>query len=262
MNIHLLVLSILEGVTEFLPISSTAHLIIASKLSSIDLTDAYIKFYLLFIQLGALTAGVFVFAKKVLSDKNLFINICISFVPSAVIGFVFYKLFKKLLEGNMFILALALILGGLIFIYLEKVFMRRGGVVDISQFGKTEISKTDAFVVGLAQAVAIIPGVSRSGATIVAGILRGIKKDTIIEYTFILALPTLGAAVLYDAYKSRAMLESIDSYGALFLGAGVSFIVAYGTLYVLKKYLSRISLTFFGWYRIALALCVGIFFLL
>lgn len=262
MDIHLLALSILEGVTEFLPISSTAHLIVAAKLSLVDLTDAYVKFYLLFIQLGALTAGVFVFTKKILSDKNLFLNICISFIPSVMVGFVFYKLFKKLLEGNMLVLVLALALGGLIFIYLEKVFMRKGGVVDIGQFSRDEMSKMDALVVGLAQAVAIIPGVSRSGATIIAGILRGIKKDTIIEYTFILALPTLGAAVFYDAYKSRVMLESINSYGELFLGAGISFVVAGVTLLILKKYLSKISLVFFGWYRIMLAVFVCAFFLL
>lgn len=260
MDIHLILISALEGLTEFLPISSTAHLIIASKFFSVDLTDAYIKFFLLFIQLGALGAGMFIFAKKIFTDKKLFVNICISFIPSAVVGFVFYKLFKKLLEGNMLILALALALGGVIFIYLEKVFMRKGGTISPSYFGKTEMSKMDAFVVGLAQAVAIIPGVSRSGATIVAGILRGIKKDVIIEYTFILALPTLGAAVLYDAYKSRAMLASINSYADLFLGFIIAFVVAGITLFLLKKYLSKISLTFFGWYRIILACIVLVYF--
>lgn len=161
----------------------------------------------------------------------------------------------------MLLLATMLALGGLVFIYLEKVFMKRGGVSDVGEFGKSEISKTDAFIVGLAQAVAIIPGVSRSGATIIAGILRGIKKETIIEYTFILALPTLGAAVLYDAYKSRALLENIASYQELLFGFVISFIVATITLYLLKKYLSRLSLVFFGWYRILLAVCVVIFFL-
>lgn len=262
MDIHLLWLSVLEGLTEFLPISSTGHLIIASKFFALDLTDAYIKFFLLFIQLGALGAGIFIFAKRIFSDKTLFINICISFVPSAAVGFLMYKLFKELLEGKMLLLALVLIVGGLIFIYLEKVFMRKGGVVDIKDFGKKDISKTDAFVVGLAQAVAIIPGVSRSGATIIAGILRGIKKEVIFEYTFILALPTLGAAVLYDAYKSREMLSSVSSYGDLIMGFLVAFVVAGATLYILKKYLSRLSLTFFGWYRIVLGVFVITFFTL
>lgn len=260
MDIHLIAISVLEGLTEFLPISSTAHLIVASKLFSIDLTDAYIKFYLLFIQLGALGAGMFIFAKRIFTDKKLFVNICVSFVPSAVVGFVFYKLFKKLLEGDMLILACALGIGGIIFIYLEKVFMRKGGVKDPHEFGKSEMTKMDAFIVGTAQAVAIIPGVSRSGATIVAGVLRGIKKDIIIEYTFILALPTLGAAVLYDAYKSRAMLSSVSAYGDLLIGFAIAFVVAGTTLFFLKKYLSRISLTFFGWYRIILALGVLAFF--
>ncbi|MFA5997633.1 MAG: undecaprenyl-diphosphate phosphatase [Candidatus Paceibacterota bacterium] len=262
MDLHLFAISVLEGLTEFLPISSTAHLILASKLFDVDLTTAYVKFYLLFIQLGALGAGVFIFARKIFTDRQLFINICVSFVPSAAVGFIFYKLFKKLLEGNLILLASMLALGGLIFIYLEKVYMKRGGVEDVRDFGKREIGILDAFIVGLTQAVAIVPGVSRSGATIIAGILRGIKKETIIEYTFILALPTLGAAVLYDAYKSRALLESISSYQELLFGFGVSFVVAAVTLYFLKKYLSLLSLTFFGWYRIALAVSVVIFFLI
>lgn len=262
MDAHLIAISVLEGLTEFLPISSTAHLIIASKFFAVDLTDAYIKFFLLFIQLGALGAGVFIFAKRIFTDKTLFINICISFVPSATVGFLFYKLFKKLLEGNMLVLALALFVGGVIFIYLEKVFMRKGGIENPRDFGKSEISKTDAFIVGLAQAVAIIPGVSRSGATIVAGILRGIKKDVIFEYTFILALPTLGAAVVYDAYKSRDMLSSINSYGDLLFGFAIAFVVAGITLYFLKKYLSNLSLAFFGWYRIVVAFFVISFFVL
>ncbi len=260
MDIHLIAISVLEGLTEFLPISSTAHLIITAKLFAVDLTDAYIKFYLLFIQLGALCAGAFIFARRIFTDKTLFINICISFIPSAVVGFLAYKLFKQLLEGNMLVLALALLIGGIIFIYLEKVYMKRGGIEDIKDFGKKEITKTDAFIVGLAQAVAIIPGVSRSGATIVAGILRGIKREVIFEYTFILALPTLGAAVLYDAYKSRDMLASINSYGDLFTGFLIAFVTASVALYILRKYLSRITLSFFGWYRIVLAVFVLMIF--
>ncbi len=260
MDVHLIFISVLEGLTEFLPISSTAHLIITAKLFAVDLTDAYIKFYLLFIQLGALCAGAFIFARRIFTDKTLFINICISFIPSAVVGFLAYKLFKQLLEGNMLVLALALLIGGIIFIYLEKVYMKRGGIEDIKDFGKKEITKTDAFIVGLAQAVAIIPGVSRSGATIVAGILRGIKREVIFEYTFILALPTLGAAVLYDAYKSRDMLASINSYGDLFTGFLIAFVTASVALYILRKYLSKITLSFFGWYRIVLAVFVLMIF--
>ena len=262
MNPHLIFVSIVEGLTEFLPVSSTAHLIIVSKLSSLDLGDAYIKFYLLFVQLGALGAGVFIFAKRIFSDKKLFVNICISFLPSAVLGFVFYKLFKHLLEGNMPLMALMLGVGGAVFIFLEKNFMSRMAAQSSGEFGKTTMSYADAFLVGLAQALAIVPGVSRSGVTIIAGILRGIKKEVIIEYTFLLALPTLGAAVLYDAYRSRAMLETIPSYGELVIGFLVSFVVAGVTLFLLKKYLSRLSLTYFGIYRIVLALVIVVVFVL
>lgn len=256
MNAELILIALLEGVTEFLPVSSTAHLIIFSKIFSIPLADPYVKFYLLVIQLGALLAGVFFFAGKILRDKKLFTLICVSFIPSAVAGFVLYKTFKHLLEGNLPLIFATLFLGGVIFIYLEKVFMRQGGVVNPEDFGKAEMSKTDALVVGLAQALAIVPGVSRSGATIVAGICRGIKKSVIIEYTFLLALPTLGAAALYDAYKSREMLLGITSFSDVGLGIIVAFLSAFITLYFMKKYLLRISLTSFGVYRVLLACAV------
>lgn len=251
MDINLTLVSILEGITEFLPVSSTAHLIILSKLFHIDTTDAYIKFYLLFIQLGALLAGIILFSKKALTDRHTFINLCISFVPSAIAGFILYKTFKKLLEGNMILLASMLIIGGLIFILLEKFFIKKASKVD-----SKSITRFDALVIGFAQAVAIIPGVSRSGATIITGILRGIPKATILEYTFILALPTLGAAVLYDAYKSREMLMQIHDWNILLMGFFVAFVAAFITLSILKKYLSRISLAAFGYYRILLAIFV------
>jgi undecaprenyl-diphosphatase len=260
MDLHLSIVAILEGVIEFLPISSTAHLIIASKLLNIDTADSFIKFYLLVIQLGALFAGIILFSKKIFKNKTVFTNICISFIPSAVVGFIFYKMFKKLLEGNMIILAIMSLIGGLIFIYLEKVYMRRGGRTDLLSFGREHITKLDAFVIGLAQAIAIIPGVSRSGATIIAGIFRGIKRSVIFEYTFMLAIPTLGAAVSYDAYKNRDLLLGLHSWDTLLYGFFVSFVVSFLVLYFLEKHISRISLTMFGWYRILIAILVLNFF--
>lgn len=255
MNLHLFFVSLVEGITEFLPVSSTAHIIVASKLFGIDTVDSYIKFYMLFIQMGALLAGIILFSKKVLTDKKIFINVCISFIPTAIIGFVLYKLFKTLLEGNMALIALMLLTGGIVFIYLEKVFVKK--IVE-----KDEISKRDAFIIGVAQALAIVPGVSRSGITIIAGMFSGIKKSVIIEYSFLLALPTVGAAVLYDAYKSRDLLSQITSYSELFYGFAASFVTAFIVLYFLKKYLGRISLTGFGWYRIALAIIIFFVFVI
>ncbi|HRH26869.1 MAG TPA: undecaprenyl-diphosphate phosphatase [Parcubacteria group bacterium] len=247
----LILISILEGVTEFLPISSTAHLIILSRLLEVDLSLPYIKFYLLVIQLGALLAGAFLFTKKVFSDKKILLNIVISFLPSALLGFILYKTFKHLLEGNFPLLALMLFIGGVIFIYLEKHFVKNP-----ESFGKIDMNKTDALIVGLAQAIAIIPGVSRSGATIIAGIMRGIKKELIIEYTFLLALPTLGTAVAYDTYKSLNLFSEITSYSILYIGVAISFITAFITLYFFKHHLKRISLTYFGIYRILLSLVI------
>ncbi len=253
MNLLLILASLIEGITEFLPVSSTAHLIIFSKLTNVDLTDAYVKFYLLFIQLGALLAGVILFSKKILANKHTFANIVISFIPSAAVGFVLYKSFKKLLEGNILLLVSMLVLGGLIFMYLEKVYVKKESVKNNQ---KDYFTKKDAFIVGLAQAVAIIPGVSRSGATIIAGMFRHIQKAVIVEYTFLLAIPTLAAAVLYDAYKSREIFSSVTNYGELGLGFFVATVSGYATLSIVKKYLPTISLTAFGWYRICLAFVV------
>lgn len=249
------IIAILEGVTEFLPISSTAHLILAAQMMHMDLSDAYIKFYLLFIQLGALCAGVVLFSKRILTDKRMFYTVTVSFLPTAVFGFAFYKIFKHLLDGNIPLLATVLFAGGVVFIWLENVYLKRESVIAAQ---KTTISLKDAALIGCAQSLAIIPGVSRSGSTIVAGLLLGIKKATIVEYTFLLALPTLGAAVLYDAYKSREMLLNLTSYSELAGGFLLSALVSYVTLLVLKKYLPNISLAAFGWYRIVLAVLVFI----
>lgn len=253
MNTYLILISIIEGLTEFLPISSTAHLIIFSKLFNLNLTNEYIKFYLLFIQFGSLLAGISIFSKRIFTDKKTFINICISFLPSAFLGFIFYKMFKHLLEGNMILMSSMLILGALIFIYLEKVYMRKNIYIENS---KDYLTTTDALLVGIAQAIAIIPGVSRSGATIIMGVFRNVKKAVIVEYTFILALPTLGAAVLYDAYKSREIFSMVFDYKELILGFFIAFISGFITLLFLKKILPKISLTFFAWYRIILAILV------
>jgi len=265
MNLDLIIVSIVEGITEFIPVSSTAHIILFSKILSIDTTSQYIKFYSLFIQAGALLAGILLFSKRIFTDKKVFRNVCISFVPTAVLGFLLYKMFKILLEGNMILISIVLILGGVILIYLEKVFLKKRsvtqGVTDINEIGRTEIGDKDAFYIGLAQAIAIVPGVSRSGATIATGIFMGIKKSVIVEYTFILAIPTIAAAVLYDVYKSREVLYAINNYNDLIAGFIVSFASAFVVLYLFKRMISRISLTMFGWYRIILAIIILFIFI-
>jgi len=254
MHISYFILAFLEGLTEYLPISSTAHLILAGKVLAIDLVDPYVKFYLLFIQLGALFAGVILFTRRILTDRSLLLNLVVSFVPTAILGFAFYKVFKHLLEGNLPLMVAMLAIGGCVFIYLEKVFTPR--MIVMGKGDRTVLTLRDAGIVGVAQALAIIPGVSRSGVTIVAGMLLGLKKTAIFEYTFFLALPTLGAAVIYDAYKSRDTLAALTSYTDLFTGFVVAAVVGYATLVIVRKYLSRLSLSAFGWYRIALAIVV------
>ncbi|MBM3261506.1 undecaprenyl-diphosphate phosphatase [Candidatus Kaiserbacteria bacterium] len=258
MSFSYFILAILEGLTEYLPISSTAHLILAGKILAVDLADPYVKFYLLFIQLGALCAGVALFAKRILTDRSMIANLIASFIPTAILGYAFYSSFKHLLEGNFLLMAIVLALGGVMFIYLEKSLISRRATAGSA--GKNALSVKDAVIVGITQALAIVPGVSRSGITIVTGILLGISKAAIVEYTFLLALPTLGAAVVYDAYKSRDALLALSSYSDLIAGFAVAAVVGFVTLWFLRKYLPRMSLAHFGWYRIALAaIIVSIF---
>lgn len=251
MDLNLIIISIIEGITEFLPVSSTAHIIIASKLLNLNTSNEYIKFFLLFIQFGALIAGLTIFTKRIFSNKKIINNIIISFIPTAIIGFLLYKVFKSLLEGNMLILSIALFIGGIIFIILDKYKNGEYSGKDIE-----DINAKEALIIGISQALAIVPGVSRSGATIVAGIILGIKKSAIIEYTFLLALPTIATAVAYDTYKSIEIIKAIGNYSTLILGFIISAITAYITLLIMKKYLNKISLKIFGWYRILLAIIV------
>jgi undecaprenyl-diphosphatase len=264
MNLHLVIVSIVEGLTEFIPVSSTAHIIIFSKIFNIDTTSEYIKFYSLFIQSGALLAGIVLFSKKIFSDKRMLTNIILSFIPTSVIGFLLYKLFKSLLAGNMVLIVTTLIVGGAVLIFLEKFFLKRiadtSGLADIKDVGRDSITSRDAVIIGIAQALAIVPGVSRSGATIAAGIFMGIKKSVIIEYTFILAIPTIAAAVAFDTYKSFDVIYSLNSYNELVIGFLVSFASAFILLNFFKNRLGRISLTMFGWYRIIVAVLIFLIF--
>lgn len=266
MNLYLLIVSIVEGLTEFIPVSSTAHIIIFSKLFNIDTTSEYIKFYSLFIQSGALLAGIILFSKRVITDRKMVVNVIASFIPTSILGFVLYKLFKSLLAGNMVLIISTLAIGGLILIFIEKLFLKKRalaqGLSSINEVGRGEITIKEAFIIGLAQSVAIIPGVSRSGATIVAGIFMGIKKSVVIEYTFILAIPTIAAAVMYDVYKTREVIYSLNSYSELALGFIVSFVSAFVLLKIFKKHLGSISLTMFGWYRIVIAVLIFVIFVI
>jgi undecaprenyl-diphosphatase len=255
--IQSIVLGIVEGVTEFLPVSSTGHLILAQHLMGIMDSD-FVKSFEIIIQLGAILAIVVLYWSRIVSNLNLIKKVIVAFIPTAVIGLIFYKLIKEYLLGNIWVVIIALLIGGIIMMIYERWVKDQSHHTIISTTDK-HITYKQAFWVGVFQSIAVIPGVSRSGATIVGGELIGVDKKTIVDFSFILAIPTMIAASGYDLYKSGASFSG-SQYGMLALGFVVSFISAIIVVRLFLSYIQRNSLKAFGIYRIIAAIVFALVF--
>ena len=241
-----LVLGIIEGVTEFLPISSTAHLILASK--ALRLADTgFLKSFEIIVQLGAILSVVVLYWKR-FWHWPMFIKLVVAFIPTGIIGFAVYPVVKSYLLGNrnISIVLAALIIGGIILILFERFRPQADSPADFS-----EITYGRALLIGLFQSISMIPGVSRSAATIIGGTSIGISKRTIVEFSFMLAVPTMLAASMYDLYKSHSALEG--NYSVLAVGFVVSFITAIVAIKSFLNFIKKRDFAVFGWYRIVLA---------
>lgn len=242
-----ILLGLVEGITEFLPISSTGHLILAIALLHVTETD-FVKTFEIVIQFGSILAVV-VFYFREFFDIELLKKLFVAFLPTAVIGLTLYKFVKTYLIGNMDVVLGSLFIGGVLLILFERLWTK-----EIQTASVEEISYRQAFLIGLAQSVALIPGVSRSGATILAGLSLGVSREAIVKFSFLLAVPTMIAATGYDFLKSSAGVSSGDLL-TLFIGTFVAFLVALVAIRFLLAFIRRNnSLTAFGIYRIALAL--------
>ena len=256
MNIlHTIFLGIVEGITEFLPISSTAHMDIVRTLLSIEATD-FVKSFEIIIQLGAILAVVVLYWKKFSKSWIYLRNVIIAFIPTGILGFILYKIVKRFLLGNNKIEALALLIGGLIILYFE--YRQKKIVNTLSTETVENLSVRQLLTLGAAQAVAMIPGVSRSGAVIVCGRIMKLPGGVITEFSFILAVPTMLAASLYDIYKSGFSITS-GEWGTILLGFVVSFLVALLVVKWLINYIKTHSFSIFGWYRIILGILLLLF---
>ncbi len=258
--IQSLILGIVEGFTEFLPISSTAHLIIASNLMRLAQTD-YTKTFAIAIQSGAILAVVVLYWKRFL-DWQVLKRIIIAFIPTGVLGLLFYKLVKSYLLGNMNVVLWALGLGGIFLIIFEYIFKRRGinAATSFSEGTSADhiagdniraIGAGALLGIGLFQAIAIIPGVSRAAATIIGGMILGIKRATIVEFSFLLAVPTMLAATGLDLVKSYREF-SLAQFSILAIGFIASFFMAILSVRFLLGYIRKHNFTGFGIYRIIL----------
>jgi undecaprenyl-diphosphatase len=253
---HALVLGIVEGLTEFLPVSSTGHLILAGDL--LHFNDEKGKLFEIVIQSGAILALCWEYRAKIVEvlvglprdrkAQKFTLNLFIAFLPLAVLGL----LFKKAIEAHLFKpvpVALAFIVGGFVILWAERRQHRiRVESVD-------ELDVIDAFKLGLAQACALIPGTSRSGATIIGGLLFGLSRRAATEFSFFLAIPTLLAATAYLLYKERALL-SADDLGMWAVGFVAAFVSAFICVRWLLRYISSHDFTPFAWYRIAFGIAV------
>jgi undecaprenyl-diphosphatase len=248
--LHAFILGIIEGLTEFLPVSSTGHLILAGQLLGFNNDKG--KVFEIAIQFAAILAVVWEYRARlghalvsVISEpasRRLATNLVVAFLPAAVLGFLFIKQIKFYLF-NPIVVASALIIGGVLILWAERrKHVVRAETVD-------EMTWRDALKVGFAQALAMIPGTSRSGATIIGGLFFGLSRKTAAEFSFFLAIPTMFAATLYDVYKNWHLF-SADDIGMFVVGGAASFISALLAVRGLIHFISRHDFTVFAWYRI------------
>ncbi|OGT99963.1 MAG: undecaprenyl-diphosphatase [Geobacteraceae bacterium GWB2_52_12] len=245
-----IILGIVEGLSEFLPISSTGHLILASALLKLNQTEAH-KVFEVTIQSGAMLAVVFIYRKQLASSSDLLKKLCFAFLPTGALGFLLYKLVKSFFQPSL--VSYMLIAGGVAFIAIELWIKDRPETVASIQ----DISYRQAFTIGLIQSLSMIPGVSRSGATIMGGLALGISRKDAAEFSFLLALPTMLAATAYDIYKNHSVFVFGDWQNIL-IGLITSFIFAVIAIKALLKYITNHTFIPFGIYRIV----VGVAFLI
>jgi len=237
-----LILGIVEGATEFLPVSSTGHMILASHLLGLK-QDSFQKSFEVIIQLGSILAVIFTFKEYLFKDKELWKRLLIAFLPTAILGFTLYKIIKSLFSPET--VAYMLIIGGTVFILVELFYKEKEHHID----DVDKISYKQAFLIGLFQSLAMIPGTSRSGATIIGGLLIGLKRKTAAEFSFLLAVPTMLAATGYDTLKHYHEFDT-SNITALIIGFITAFVVALAIIKWFLNFIKRHTFIPFGVYRI------------
>lgn len=243
-TLQAILLGFIEGLTEFLPISSTGHMILLSYFLEIKESVTLTTFEIV-IQLGAILAVVVTYYKK-LFDFEMIKKLIMGFIPTGLVGFAVFPYIKHLL-GNPLLVAFMLIIGGVLILFVEMRYEKQtknGEIIEIF-----DVSYKNAFFLGLFQALAIVPGVSRSGAMIIGGLSLRLSRKLLTEFTFLLAVPTMCAATLYTIFKKYNEL-SFDSISPIMIGTTVSFIVAMFIIRFALNYIRSHSFNIFGWYRI------------
>ena len=263
-------LAIIEGITEFLPVSSTGHMIIYSSLAGIA-SDEFTKLYTVDIQFGCILSVLVLYHRRFLINTRMdgyvapaylnsvplrwqpmadfYSKILIAFLPAAVIGFLLNDFIDSLLE-NVTVVAITLLLGGIVLVFIDRITNRNDGPL---QPKDGEVTVMDALKIGFYQCIAMVPGVSRSAATIIGGMFQGLSRKQAAEFSFFLAVPTMAAASGYKLLKTYKLLQPAD-YQTLLIGNAIAFVVGLLAIRGFVNFLTRYGFKVFGYYRIALGL--------
>lgn len=247
-----ILIAIIEGLTEFLPISSTGHMILASTALGIH-EDEFVKTFEVFIQLGAILAIALMYIKRFLRSLTIYFKLITAFLPTAVVGLLAYDFIKAYLF-NPVVVSVSLILGGVVLLFIDKkVLQQRTTVAEVE-----DISYKNAFFIGLCQCLSMVPGTSRAAATIIGGVFNGLDRKQAMEFSFLLAVPTMMAAGGYDLLKTDLAFTS-EQLGLLAIGFVVAFVSAWVAVKLFLTYVSTHGFMVFGWYRIVLGLLFLLF---
>jgi undecaprenyl-diphosphatase len=244
--IEALILAVVEGLTEFLPVSSTGHMIIASTFMGIA-ADEFTKLFTVAIQFGAILSVVVLYFKKFLQGFNFYFKLGVAFIPTGILGLLLKDSVDGLLE-NVMVVAIALLIGGIILLFVDKWFAKN------ETEGAEEVSLKTGVIIGTIQALAMIPGVSRSAATIIGGLTQKLTRKAAAEFSFFLAVPTMFAATLKSMWDSKELLSKStnDELMLLIVGNVAAFVVAYLAIKTFIGFLTKHGFKVFGYYRIVL----------
>lgn len=240
-----IIIAIVEGITEFLPISSTGHMIITQKLLGMDSTE-FVRMFTVNIQFGAILSVIVLYWKRFFQTFNFYFKLFVAFLPAAVFGVLFNSFIESLLS-SVLVVAISLVLGGIILVFVDKWFKNP----DADQ----TITYPKALKIGFFQVISMIPGVSRSAATIIGGLTQKLNRKTAAEFSFFLAVPTMFGATVLELFKSYETIHS-ENIKILLTGNVVAFIVAMIAIKGFISFLTKYGFKIFGYYRIAIGLLI------
>lgn len=252
--VETIIIAIVEGLTEFLPVSSTGHMIITSRILGIE-KDEFTKLFEVAIQLGAILSVVVLYWNKFfpLNRKGFYLKLIVAVIPALLLGFIFSKKIDELLESPLTV-AVTLLIGGIILLFIDKLFQTPTVEED------EQITLKQALIIGFWQCLAMIPGTSRSAASIIGGMQQKLTRNLSAEFSFYLAVPTMAAATGYKLLKawkeSPELLTNSDNLFSLFVGSMVAFVVAMLAIKFFIGFLQRNGFKLFGWYRIIVGLAL------